>query len=129
MTMRRIIRNYGLFLEQTSELFGQAARKHNVTCRKGCHECCASGFFDITLLDAMHLRDSLKKLPAPVRKRVVAKANEQLDILEKKGAFSREDPVIKSLAAIDSISRRSAMAAISSALSASAEKNCAAMMM
>jgi Fe-S-cluster containining protein len=50
----------------------------------------------------------MKKMPAQVRKRVVDKANEQLDILEKKGAFSRKDPLLKTLPAIDSISRRSA---------------------
>ncbi len=106
--MYRIIKNYGLFLAQTSELFGQATKKHNVKCKRGCHECCASGFFDITLLDAIYLRESLKKIPAPVRARVIAKANEQLDVLEKKNAFSRRAPVIKSLAAIDTVSRRSA---------------------
>ncbi len=106
--MHRIIKNYGLFLAQTSELFGQAAKKHSVKCKRGCHECCASGFFDITLLDAIYLRESLKKIAVPVRARVMAKANEQLDVLEKKNAFSRRDPVIKSLAAIDTISRRSA---------------------
>jgi Fe-S-cluster containining protein len=47
-------------------------------------------------------------MPADIRKQVVAKANEQLDILEKKGAFSRKDPLLKTLPAIDSISRRSA---------------------
>jgi Fe-S-cluster containining protein len=39
---------------------------------------------------------------------VLAKANEQLDILEKKKAFSRKDPLLKTLPSIDAISRRSA---------------------
>ncbi len=106
--MKRIIKNYSMFLEMTTEQFSAATRKIRVKCKRGCHECCASGFFDITLLDALHLRESLKKMPAQVRKRVVDKANEQLDILEKKGAFSRKDPLLKTLPAIDSISRRSA---------------------
>ncbi len=105
--MKRIIRNYGVFLEQTSALFGSAVRKHNVKCRRGCNECCSNGFFDITLLDALHIRASLEKVPEPVRKRLVARANEQLDILEKKNAFSRKDPIIRSLAGIDLVSRRS----------------------
>lgn len=75
---------------------------------RGCHECCTVGFFDITLLDALYLRESLKKVPATIRKRVVDRANEQLDILEKKGAFSRKDPLLKTLPSIDAISRRSA---------------------
>ncbi len=106
--MKKIVKNYSKFLQITSEQFTEAARKNRVKCLRGCHECCASGFFDITLLDALHIRDSLKKVPAPVRKRVVDRANGQLDILEKKGAFSRKDPLLKTLASIDSISRRSA---------------------
>jgi Fe-S-cluster containining protein len=39
---------------------------------------------------------------------VIAKANEQLDALEKKKAFSRKDPLLKTLPSIDAISRRSA---------------------
>ncbi len=106
--MKKIIRSYGKFLALTSEQFAEAAGKHRVRCRRGCHECCASGFFDITLLDALHLRESVKRLPAAVRKKVAARANEQLDLLEKKGAFSRKDPLLRSGRAIDAISRRSA---------------------
>lgn len=106
--MKRIVRNYSRFLELTSDQFAAAAKKNKVKCLRGCHECCASGFFDITLLDALHLRESLKNVPPHIRKKVVDKASEQLDALEKKGAFSRKDPLLKSLKAIDSISRRSA---------------------
>lgn len=106
--MKKIITSYGKFLSLTSKQFSEAANKNRVRCRRGCHECCASGFFDITLLDAIHLRASLGKMPRHIRERVVAKANEQLDLLEKKGAFSRKDPLLRSLKAIDAISRRSA---------------------
>jgi Fe-S-cluster containining protein len=106
--MKKTIANYSKFLKLTSKQFNEAAQKNKVRCLRKCHECCASGFFDITLLDALHLRNNLKKLPTLIRKRVIAKANEQLDILEKKGAFSRKDPLLKTLASIDSISRRSA---------------------
>jgi Fe-S-cluster containining protein len=106
--MKKIVKNYSTFLRLTSEQFNEAAQKNRVSCRRGCHECCSSGFFDVTLLDALHIRDSLKKVPAPIRKRVVDQANAQLDILEKNGAFSRKDPLLKTLASIDSISRRSA---------------------
>ena len=50
-----------------------------------------------------------KKFRRNIRNHVVNKANEQLDVLEKKGAFLRKDPLLKTLAAIDSISRRSAI--------------------
>src|SRR5574337_1062978 len=106
--MKRTIASYTKFLGIATELFTTAAKKNKVKCKRGCYECCSVGFFDITLLDALHLRESLKKMPADIRQRVVDKANEQLDILEKKGAFSRKDPLLKTLPAIDSISRRSA---------------------
>jgi Fe-S-cluster containining protein len=106
--MKKIVSTYSKFLKNTSVQLGVAAKKHNAKCKPGCYECCTVGFFDITLLDALHLRESLKKVPAAIRKRVLEKANEQLDVLEKKGAFSRKDPLLKTLASIDSISRRSA---------------------
>jgi Fe-S-cluster containining protein len=106
--MNRIINKYGQFLERSNTVYANAASKHGVGCKEGCHECCSSGFFDITLLDALYLRKSLKKVPAPIRERVLARANEQLDILEKKKAFSRKKPLLRTLPAIDSISRRSA---------------------
>ncbi len=106
--MHRIVKKYATFLEKSSNKFREATKKHGVQCKSGCYECCSVGFFDITLLDAIHLRSALKEVPPDTRKRVIAKANEQLDILEKKKAFSRKDPLLKTLPAIDSISRRSA---------------------
>jgi len=106
--MNRIIKKYSQFLERSHAVFSKAAAKHGVGCKQGCHECCSVGFFDITLLDAIYLRSALKKLPAAVRERVIARANEQLDILEKKKAFTRKDPLLKTLPSIDAISRRSA---------------------
>jgi Fe-S-cluster containining protein len=106
--MHRIVKKYANFLQKSSEFFRKSADKHGVGCKRGCYECCTVGFFDITLLDAIHLKASLRKVPAPVRKRIVDKANEQLDILEKKKAFSRKDPLLKTLPSIDAISRRSA---------------------
>jgi Fe-S-cluster containining protein len=106
--MNRIIKKYEKFLERTNEVFARAASKYDVGCKRGCHECCSAGFFDITLLDAIYLRSALKRVPAPVREKVIARANDQLDILEKKKAFSRKDPLLKTLPAIDAISRRSA---------------------
>lgn len=106
--MKKIIRKYGTFLRKSSELFQKAAEKHNVQCKRGCFECCSSGFFDITLLDAIYLHDAVKKVPAEVRKRILARCEEQLDVLEKKNAFSRRDPILWDGKAIDVVSRRSA---------------------
>jgi len=106
--MDKIIRDYRKFLTKTTQQFGEATKKHGVKCKRGCFECCTVGFFDITLLDAIHLRSALKKVPASIRERVLARANEQMDILEKKKAFSRKAPILKTLSSIDAISRRSA---------------------
>jgi Fe-S-cluster containining protein len=109
--MDLIIKNYGAFLSRTSELFSTAAQKHKVKCKRGCFECCSAGFFDITLLDALHLRTAIQSVPSPIKERILARADEQLDILEKKKAFSRRNPLLKSLADIDRVSRRSAKVA------------------
>src|SRR5208337_4442740 len=106
--MHHTIKKYARFLEKCSTKFREATNKHGVGCKRGCNECCSVGFFDITLLDAIHLRTALKKVPPDIRKQVIAKANAQLDVLERKKAFSRKDPLLKSLPAIDAISRRSA---------------------
>ena len=106
--MQDIIRKYGRFLKKSERLYRASADKHAVGCKRGCFECCSSGFFDITLLDAIHLRAAVKKLPAGVRKRLIERAEAQLDVLEKKQAFSRRDPILHDQKAIDVVSRRSA---------------------
>jgi len=106
--MKKIVKNYATFLRLTSEQYTEASKKNRVKCKRSCFECCSVGFFDITLLDAIHLRESMKQVPSSIRKRVLDKANEQLDQLEKKGAFSRKDPLLRSIKDIDAISRRSA---------------------
>jgi Fe-S-cluster containining protein len=106
--MDHIVKKYGKFLRTSSELFAAAAKKHAVTCKRGCHECCSVGFFDITLMDALYLRSAVKKLSAPVRERILKRCEEQLDVLEKKKAFSRKDPILRTGESIDVVSRRSA---------------------
>jgi len=106
--MNKIVKKYAQFLERSQTVYTEATSKHGVGCIKGCHECCTVGFFDITLLDAIFMRTALKDVPAPIRERVIAKANEQIDVLEKKKAFSRRDPLLKTIPSIDAISRRSA---------------------
>lgn len=106
--LKNIIKKYGRFLDEAGRYYREATEKQNVRCKKDCFECCASGFFDITLMDAIYLNASLKRLPAQIRRRLVARANEQLDTLEKKQAFSRNDPILYDQKAIDIVSRRSA---------------------
>jgi Fe-S-cluster containining protein len=106
--LKRIVKKYSKFLVDTTTQLDIALKKYKVKCKAGCFECCTSGFFDITLLDALHLNESIKNMPPRVRNKIIANANDQLDILETKGAFSRKNPLLKNLASIDSIARRSA---------------------
>lgn len=103
----KIIRNYSLFLRIVSEHFSAAAAKHSAKCRAGCHLCCSTGLFSISLLDALSLHENLKRVPANVRKRIVAQANEQLDILEQKNIFSRKKPFLHSAASRNALARKS----------------------
>ncbi len=104
--MKKIIDHYSQFLGLASEQYEKAIQKSDAKCKHGCHECC-KGLFAITLLDAIYLQESLKKVPSRARKRLVDRAEEQIDLLEKKGVFSRKDPFLRSLAASDSLARRS----------------------
>ncbi len=106
--MDQVIKQYADFLALSTERYNAATRKYDVQCKPGCHECCANGFFDITLLDALYVRSALTHLPGPLREYVISRANEQLDILEKKKAFSRKSPLLRSIPEIDAIARRSA---------------------
>ncbi|HAR45749.1 MAG: hypothetical protein A2X56_01480 [Nitrospirae bacterium GWC2_57_13] len=106
--MKKIITSYGNFLRNTSTLYRSAAEKNNANCKRGCFECCSAGFFDITLLDALHLRAAMRQVPDPLRSRILARAEEQLDVLEKKKAFSRRNPLLRTEKDIDRVSLRSA---------------------
>ncbi len=104
--MRRAVKQYAAFLGIVASLFAAAAAKSRGRCTRGCRVCC-TGFFGISPLDALYLRQGLGRVPAPVRKRILAKANEQLAMLETEGLLSRNAPFLSS-AAVDLIARRSA---------------------
>ncbi len=105
--MKKVLKNYSLFLRVVGDLFAHAAARNRASCKRGCHACC-TGLFAISPLDALHLRESLGKVSTAVRKRILRTANEQLDHLEGLRLFSRDSPLMKSDTAIDAIARRSA---------------------
>ncbi len=105
--MNQLLLRYKDFLTEADEHYRHATKKHKVRCRKGCSECCATGFFDITLLDALYLHEAMKRVPSPLRKRITAKAEEQLDLLEEKKIFSRREPLLRSVSAINAVCRKS----------------------
>jgi Fe-S-cluster containining protein len=105
--MKNLVKNYYLFLRLVEEQFVHAAHRDKAHCLRGCHKCC-TGFFGITLLDALHLRENIKKAPPHIRGRIIRTANRQLDLLETKKAFSRNTPLLRSSASADILARGSA---------------------
>ncbi len=106
--MRKIIQNYSRFLSRVSSDYDRAIANNNARCRRGCHACCSTGLFAVTVLDALVVRAGLDRLSARTRTIVAGRANEALDTLEKKGVFSRESPLLTSASHADSLARRSA---------------------
>ncbi|MDA8100477.1 MAG: YkgJ family cysteine cluster protein [Nitrospiraceae bacterium] len=106
--MNRLLLRYKDFLERSSENFLHATAKHDAECKQGCFECCSTGLFDITLLDALYLQDAMTRIPVRARERITATANQQLDMLEEQNLFSRKNPFLKSVRAINALSRMSA---------------------
>jgi Fe-S-cluster containining protein len=105
--MRKLIHNYSLFLALVSDRFSGASTKHGARCRRGCHRCCSSGLFTVSPLDALYLRENLKRVPASVRRRVIAQAGATLDLLEQRGFNFRKDPLLRSSRAADRLGRES----------------------
>jgi Fe-S-cluster containining protein len=105
--MKGLLQNYSLFLHLVGEQYVHASEKNKARCRRRCHECC-TGFFAITLLDAVYLRESLNKYPSDIRRRVVETAQKQLDLLEQEGTFSRNSPLLRSVSKADALARKTA---------------------
>ncbi len=105
--MKKAVRQYSLFLRFVGDQFAAASTGNRARCRSRCTVCC-TGLFAISLLDALYLRKSFAAVPAPARKHILAKANEQLDHLEGRRLFSRAVPFLRSGAAVENIAGGSA---------------------
>lgn len=80
--MQDILDRYTTLLREVDHWFAGCLRSHGglIECRNGCSACCR-GLFDITLLDALHLRMGFERLPEDVRRVVRLKARARLDDL------------------------------------------------
>lgn len=78
-----ILQNYRLLLNSVDSWFARAASAAGdaVRCGKGCSACCR-GLFDITLLDALFLRQSYDKLSPSVQEVVLSRVLKQRDALQ-----------------------------------------------
>ena len=81
-TIRETLEGYGKLLARVDRWYSGCLDRYpeHITCRSGCSDCCR-GLFDITLLDAWHLRAGFKQLSAPVRKEAVRKAKRRTESL------------------------------------------------
>jgi len=77
---RLILKEYRTLLEELDAWFAgcmAVAEPGQIQCGKGCSACCR-GLFDISLLDAGLLQEGFRRLSAPVRATVLARARPRL---------------------------------------------------
>lgn len=77
-----LLDRYGLLLREVDTWFGECLSRYprQIACHKGCSACCR-GLFDITLLDALHLKRGFDRLDQPLRNRIISAANQRLQSL------------------------------------------------
>jgi len=73
---------YSSLLGEVDIWFSRCLERHPdlIACRNGCSACCR-GLFDITLLDAIHLKRGFETLPEPVRHELQQTASRRLEQL------------------------------------------------
>ena len=76
-----LLSDYGKLLSSIDTWFGRClTAAPRIACRTGCSGCCR-GLFDITLLDACHLKRGFDRLPAVTRAEVLQKVHARLAAL------------------------------------------------
>jgi len=78
--LQDILDRYAGLLAEVDGWFSDCLERYGdrIACSQGCSSCCR-GLFDITLLDALFLREGFDKLPDAVRQDVLMKAGARLD--------------------------------------------------
>ncbi|HXE95541.1 MAG TPA: YkgJ family cysteine cluster protein [Dongiaceae bacterium] len=80
--MKALLERYGALLSEVDAWFRRCLERHpdEIACRNGCSACCR-GLFDITLMDALYLRQGFAELPEPIRNELAGKASQRLEQL------------------------------------------------
>lgn len=89
--MNDILEKYGILLREVDNWFEHCLDRHSesISCHRGCSECCR-GLFDITLLDAIYLKQGFDRLPASVQESIQIKTAGRLNALtDQWPGFSR----------------------------------------
>ena len=82
--MEEILKRYQELLGHVDAWFHRCLELHpeKIACRSGCSACCRS-LFDITLLDAFHLKRGFDALPVQTRELVLRKCGERLRLMRE----------------------------------------------
>jgi Fe-S-cluster containining protein len=80
--MNDVLDRYGELLSEVDHWFAACVERHpdQIVCGRRCSACCR-GVFDITFMDALHLRRGFKLLAEPEKKRVLEKAAARVSTL------------------------------------------------
>ena len=82
--MKQIVARYKDLLGHLDAWFSRCMELYpeKIACQSGCSACCRS-LFDITLLDAYHLKLGFDQLPAGTREMVLVKCRERLSLMRE----------------------------------------------
>ena len=80
--MDEILYQYGTLLREVDGWFLTCIHNHveQIACHRGCSACCR-GLFDITLLDALYLKNGFERLPENIQSAIQLKALSRLNPL------------------------------------------------
>jgi Fe-S-cluster containining protein len=80
--MRDLLERYNQLLEEVDRWFAACQAEHPglISCGHGCSACCR-GLFDITILDALYLKQGFDLLPVDEQEGVLRKSTDRLSLL------------------------------------------------
>lgn len=82
VSLKKILHCYGQLLSTVDQWFSAsiASKGADIQCCSGCSSCCR-GLFDITLLDALYLRQGFERLDVATKQSVLARVERQMEKL------------------------------------------------
>jgi len=100
--MTALLLRYGALLREVDVWFNRCLERHpdQIACRDGCSECCR-GLFDITLLDALYLKQGFEKLPDVLKRSILKDASRRLEALSLINPKFREPWILNSIPEVE----------------------------
>jgi Fe-S-cluster containining protein len=93
-----LLDRYGALLREVDVWFRRCLEKHfdQINCRDGCSACCR-GLFDITLLDALYLKQGFDRLPDRQKRSILPDASARLEALSRINPQFREPWILNGI--------------------------------